>query len=149
MVGHAIIMSLSNNKTQELWQQFMPEKSRIKHAIGSDLYSIQVYDSSLQFMEFDPSTLFTKWAAVEVSEIDDIPEGMEVLSMKAGQYAVFIHTGVGEKAYETFQYIYGEWLPSSSYELDDRPHFEVLGEKYKNNDSQSEEEVWIPIKSRK
>jgi hypothetical protein len=26
------------------------------------------------------------------------------------------------------------------------PHFEVLGDKYKNNDPSSEEEVWIPIK---
>lgn len=38
------------------------------------------------------------------------------------------------------------WLPASDYNLDNRPHFEVLGEKYKNNDPTSEEEIWIPIK---
>ena len=32
------------------------------------------------------------------------------------------------------------------YTLDDRPHFEILGEKYKNQDPDSEEELWIPIK---
>jgi AraC family transcriptional regulator len=37
-------------------------------------------------------------------------------------------------------------LPNSAYALDDRAHFEVLGEKYKNNDPSSEEEIWIPIK---
>jgi AraC family transcriptional regulator len=33
--------------------------------------------------------------------------------------------------------------------LDDRPHFEVLGEKYKNNDPTSEKEIWIPILPKK
>jgi len=47
-----------------------------------------------------------------------------------------------------FQYIYGQWLPNSNYLLDDKPHFEVLGEKYKNNDPNSEEEIWIPIKDK-
>jgi AraC family transcriptional regulator len=26
-----------------------------------------------------------------------------------------------------------------------RPHMELLGEKYRNNDPHSEEEIWIPI----
>ncbi len=39
-------------------------------------------------------------------------------------------------------------LPNSEYELENRPHFEVLGEKYKNNDPNSEEEIWIPIKKK-
>lgn len=29
-----------------------------------------------------------------------------------------------------------------------QPHFEVLGEKYKDNDPTSEEEIWIPIKAK-
>jgi AraC family transcriptional regulator len=40
-------------------------------------------------------------------------------------------------------------LPNSNYHLDDRPHFEILGEKYKNADPGSEEEIWIPIKAKK
>jgi predicted transcriptional regulator YdeE len=31
---------------------------------------------------------------------------------------------------------------------DDRPHFEVLGKNYKNNDPVSEEEIWIPVRAR-
>jgi AraC family transcriptional regulator len=34
------------------------------------------------------------------------------------------------------------------YFLDDRPHFEILGDKYKNGDPDSEEEIWIPIKQK-
>lgn len=47
------------------------------------------------------------------------------------------------------EYIYGSWLPNSTeYARDNRPHFEILGEKYKNNDPESEEEIWIPVKGR-
>jgi predicted transcriptional regulator YdeE len=50
------------------------------------------------------------------------------------------------KAFDTIQnYIYTEWLPASNYELDNRPQFEILGVKYKTNDPNSEEEIWIPI----
>ncbi|MCB0855813.1 MAG: GyrI-like domain-containing protein, partial [Bacteroidetes bacterium] len=45
-----------------------------------------------------------------------------------------------------FQYIFFECLPKSDYLLDNRPHFEVLGEKAKLNDPNSEEEIWVPIR---
>jgi AraC family transcriptional regulator len=55
---------------------------------------------------------------------------------------------VSRLAPKTFQYIFGTWLPNSEYVLDNRPHFEILGEKYKNDDPTSEEEIWIPIKAK-
>jgi AraC family transcriptional regulator len=36
-------------------------------------------------------------------------------------------------------------MPTSKFKIDDRPHFEVLGKKYRNDDKDSEEEIWIPI----
>jgi AraC family transcriptional regulator len=45
-----------------------------------------------------------------------------------------------------FQYIFGTYLPASEYELDQRPHFEILGDKYKNMDTESEEDIYIPIR---
>lgn len=44
--------------------------------------------------------------------------------------------------------IFSDWLPKSDYELDERPHFEILDEKYKNDDPNSEEEIWIPIRNK-
>jgi AraC family transcriptional regulator len=40
-------------------------------------------------------------------------------------------------------------LPGLVHELDYRPHFEILGEKYKNEDADSDEEVCIPINLKK
>jgi AraC family transcriptional regulator len=65
--------------------------------------------------------------------------------LPAGTYAVFVHKGGPSKAAQTFQYILTEWLPGSEYVLDQRPHFEVLGEKYKHNDPEAEEEIWLPV----
>ena len=66
-------------------------------------------------------------------------------AIAGGLYAMFEYKG-SSKDNSIFQYIYTSWLPNSTYVLDDRPHFEVLGKKYKNNDPNSEEEIWIPIK---
>jgi len=69
-------MSLSNNKTAELWRNFMQRRREIPNNIASNLYSIEVYDS-LYFNNFNPNTEFEKWAAVEVEDFDSIPNEME------------------------------------------------------------------------
>jgi AraC family transcriptional regulator len=99
------------------------------------------------FINIDKEIVFEKWAAVEVSEFNSVPEGMASFILNSGHYAVFYYKGLSTDT-EIFRYIFGIWLPGSGFELDDRPHFEVLGEKYKNNDPDSEEEIWIPIKAK-
>lgn len=135
-------MSFSNNKTGLLWQQFMPKRREIANKLNSDLISLQWYPTDF---DFGPATEFEKWAAVEVSEVGQIPDGMEMFVLPAGLYAVFQYKGSSIDT-RIFQYIFSEWLPGSSYQLDNRPHFEVLGEKYKNASPDSEEEIWIPIR---
>ena len=147
LVGSSIQMSLNNNKTGWLWSNFIPKLKDIANKVGQDKYSLQVYGSDY-FSNFDPNREFVKWALVEVTNFENIPTDLETFTLKSGQYAVFIHKGDTSEFYKTAQYIYGVWLPNSAFELDDRPHFEVLGNKYKNNDPASEEEVWIPVKPR-
>lgn len=139
-------MNLADNKTTELWRSFMPHRKEIGNNLTNDLFSMQLYDSPAYFRDFNPETSFEKWAAVEVADFDSIPEGMEACTLKGGLYAVFIHKGPAKAFAGTFQYIFGTWLPTSGYILDNRPHFEILGAKYKNDQPDSEEEIWIPIK---
>lgn len=147
LAGKRLTMSLSENRTMELWKSFMARRREIQHIKGADLYSLQVYPPSY-FAHFDPATPFEKWALAEVSSTVDIPADMETFHLPAGLYAVFHHKGAAETATRTFGYIFHSWLPSSPYELDQRPHFEILGEKYRNGDPNSEEEIWIPIRSK-
>ena len=145
LIGKRLTMSFAHNRTFELWSSFMPRRKEIANAIGTDLYSAQQYPEGF-FARFNPTAEFDKWAAVEASNFDTIPDGMEALTIPEGLYAVFTHIGGPATAETTFTYIMTDWLPKSGYRLDTRPHFEILGDKYKNGDPNSEEEVWIPIK---
>jgi AraC family transcriptional regulator len=146
LVGKRIRMTLSANRTTELWQSFIPRRKEIRNKINTELISVEIYDQNLDFKDFSPTTEFEKWAAVEVSAYDEIPIEMDVLNMPGGLYAVFRFVGAANNFASTFHYIFGTWLPESVYTLDTRPHFEVMGEKYKGNDPTSEEDIWIPIK---
>ena len=145
LVGKRIRMSFANDKTGELWRSFMPRRKEITNAVTTDLLSLQVYEKPLTYADFTPTTEFEKWALVEVVDFETIPDGLEAFTLPGGLYAVFLYKGASSEFAETFHYIFGTWLPNSEYTLDNRPHFEILGEKYKNNDPTSEEEIWVPI----
>lgn len=140
-IGVCLEMSLAENRTGELWRSFMPRLSEIETRVGNELYSLQVYDEDY-FKKFSPMNEFEKWALAEVKNFSVIPDEMEPFELPGGLYAVFQHKGMGT---EIFQYIFTEWLPKSEFQLDHRPHFEILGEKYKQGSPDSEEEIWIPV----
>jgi AraC family transcriptional regulator len=146
LVGKRLEMSFAENKTPGLWKSFMPRRSEIQNKVNADFISMQVYATLPDLQQFNPHVKFVKWAAVEVESFDNVPEGMETILLPAGLYAIFHHKGSSDDN-SIFQYIFTEWLPASGYELDHRPHFEILGEKYKNRDPESEEDIFIPVKS--
>ena len=145
LLGICLEMSLAENLTGELWRSFMPRLKEIETRVGNHLYSLQVYDEDY-FQQFSPTREFEKWALAEVKNFSVIPDEMESFELPGGLHAVFHHKGIGT---EIFQYIFSEWLPKSGYSLDNRPHFEILGEKYKQGSPDSEEEIWIPVKEKK
>jgi AraC family transcriptional regulator len=122
----------------------MPRRNEITGRLGTELYSIEQYPTEF-FNSFKPNVPFLKWAAVEISSDALIPDGMSTLDSPEGLYAVFIHRGTASEGPKTYNYIFNEWIPSYGYQVDDRPHFAVMGEKYKNDDPESEEEIWIPV----
>lgn len=148
LMGHSLKMFLGQDRTVELWSGFMPKRKLIKNTVGTDLYSVQVYSELPDVKNFSPGTEFEKWAAIEVAKFDTGTEEFEIFLLPGGLYAVFIHRGMPSDFQKTVKTIHFDWLPSSGYELDDRPHFEILGRKYKNNHPDSEEEVWVPVKKK-
>jgi AraC family transcriptional regulator len=144
LIGKRLQMSLANNRTPELWQSFMPKRGEIKNPISLDLFAVQVYQPTY-FEAFNPNTVFEKWATLEVADFNNMPAEMESFTLSGGLYTVFEHKG---HSIEFFDYIFRTWIPNSKYNLDQRPHFEILGAKYKKEDPNSEEEIWIPIKEK-
>ena len=147
LIGLSRAVSLNDNETGMLWKSFMQRRSAITNANGPELYSISVYPH-LYFESFDSVVQFTKWATVAVTSYDDLPTHMDTYILQSGLYAVFNYKGSSTDN-SIFRYIFSTWLPQSGYDLDDRPHFEILGEKYKNNDPHSEEMICIPVKLKK
>ena len=71
---------------------------------------------------------------------------METFILPGGLYAVFLYHGSSDAAAGVFQYIlvYG-YLNLVIFWTTDHI-LKYLGEKYKNDDPDSEEEIWIPVK---
>ena len=146
LIGQSLSMSLLDNKTGQLWGQFAPRIKEIQYRASEDKISMQIYPENY-YQQFSPGNLFEKWAAVEVGQIAEIPEGMKSFLLEGGLYTVFDYKGSSADP-TIFQYIFSEWIPQSDYVVDNRPHFEVLGAKYKNNHPDSEEEIWIPVRKK-
>jgi AraC family transcriptional regulator len=147
LVGKRMTMSYADYRVGELWANFMPRRKEITNKLTNDLISLVVY-SSTHFVDFKATNEFERWATVEVASFDNVPDVMETFILSSGLNAVFHYTGLSTGISSFHQNIFNVWLPNSGYNLDNRAHFEVLGEKYKNNDPSSEEEIWIPIKAK-
>lgn len=124
----------------------MPLQTSANSHSSKDVFSILVYDTLVDPKHFDPSQPFTKWACTELPASGLVPAGMQAYNFKGGLYAVFTYRGKASAAGPAFDYIYNTWLPASGYELDHRPHLAIMGEKYKNEDPDSEEELCIPVR---
>ncbi|MBU2940652.1 GyrI-like domain-containing protein [Lacinutrix sp. C3R15] len=144
LVGQSVEMSLINNKTFKLFSSFMPNRKQVQNSLGNAIYEVMLYDAEY-FKNFAPNNMFTKWATIEVKNVENIPEGMQSISLKSGLYAVFTYKGLAKDFSNLMQYVFTEWLPKSEYTLDNRPHFNILGNKYIQDSPESEEDVYIPI----
>lgn len=124
-----------------LWKTFMPRRKELQNVINNEFVAMQEYS------DFNsPEKPFTILACVEVSDFNTVPDGMTSFTIPKGEYAVFLQKGMDAAA--TYQRIMTEWLPSSGYQIDNRPHFQVMGQKYKNGSPDSEEDFYVPIRSR-
>ena len=146
LIGQRLKMSFADYRIGKLWRSFGPKRKAIPNNLTNDLISLAVYEPT-HFIDFKPTNEFERWATVEVANYSNVPPELETFDLPGGLYAVFEYKGLHSDK-SIFQYILGTWLPNSEYVLDNRPHFEVLGDKYKNNDPNSEEEIWIPIKKK-
>lgn len=143
VVGQFRTMTFEDDQTNALWRHFMPSVGQIESRASMDLISISVYPKAF-FKSFSPKTAFEKWACVEVASFEDLPGTMSTMTVPGGLYAVFDYVGMPGNP-DIFTYIFGTWVNKSRFMLGDRPHFELLGSKYKQGDPFSEEQIWVPI----
>lgn len=144
LIGLRKNMSLLADQTQQLFGSFMPNRGRIQNTVNGLVVLAKIYPQDY-FTRFDPSTAFTKMAAVEVTEPMDI-EGFEYIETEAGLYAIFEHRG-GPGDTAIFEYIFREWLPQSGYDLDNRPHLDIMPADYFISEDKRED-IMIPVRKK-
>jgi len=85
LAGKRLKMSLTHNRTGELWKSFMPRRAEITNNLTSDLISMQVYKPD-HFADFSPANEFEKWSTVEVTDFENIPGDLETFTLTGGLY---------------------------------------------------------------
>ena len=89
---------------------------------------------------------FSVMVGSPVPDFSNLPETLAQTTLRPGKYAVFTHRGSLDKLLQTYQYIYGTWLPSSGRRLDDREDFEVYERKVLAvEDPENEVKLYIPV----
>lgn len=146
LIGMSLEMTFANNKSAELWRGFMPRKNEVINRVDGRHYSLQQYSGQNNPMTHGYDKPYTKWALAEVTNQDIIPDGMQAYTLSAGKYMVFKYKGTPMEAMPFINNIFTKWIPESEYELDARPHFEILPEGYNPMSEDAEEEFWIAIK---
>ncbi len=145
LLTKGLIMSFAEDKTPTLWKTFSPLIKNISHRDGNEKFSVQVYPNADFFTQFKITNTFKKYAGVKVLSHELTNNDLELLIIPEGLYAEFDYIGKPSLANDTYRYIFYDWLPSSPYQLDSRPHLAIMSEKYKGEVDDSEEKLLIPI----
>jgi len=105
---------------ETLWSAFRPSLSQITNRVGTNAFGI--YE---EYCEIEGSVGFSYICSVEVTDFDDVPDGMITRVIPENLYAAFQHKGPMSFLPETLKYIWGSWLPKSDYEYVEKPDFEL------------------------
>jgi AraC family transcriptional regulator len=117
-----------------VWNKLNPRHGEIHHKTGL-AYGV--------CGDMDDDGRFHYLAGFEVSDAEDLPEGMEKWSVPEQQYAVFPCSL--KTIHETYQYIFETWLPQSGYTKADGPDFEFYGEAFDMETGEGMA-IYMPVK---
>lgn len=146
LVAATALMNFTNQSPAPLWQRLMPHRSKIQNKASDELYSAEIFPDDF-FIQFNPTTNFTKVAGIPVSSAVEVPEGLTVVTIPSGLYARFLYKGTAAGAAQFYNSLFTEVLPSAGLKVDNRPHMAIMDHRYKNNDPNSEEYILIPIQA--
>lgn len=121
----------------QLWDEFGPRMVEVQHVAGPEMAYGLTDNMNMATGEFN------YMAGVQVSSAADVPAGMTAHEVPVQTYAVFACTIPGLR--QTFDHIYGVWLPTSGYVRAPGPELELYGETFDPREPASEFEVYIPV----
>jgi predicted transcriptional regulator YdeE len=87
-------------------------------------------------------------ACIQVSDKKNLPGGLDVITVPAGDYAEFVHEGPVSDLFATCDHIYRSWLPDSGLLMGDGPMIEIYPENFRGNESNPRIRLLVSIKDR-
>ena len=129
-------------KISALWMKFV---DRIPEIQNKKDYSLGVCMSAHPKVPVKPGDTFVYVAAMPVSKVEHVPDGMVVCELPKSTYALFTHKGQISDIRHTVEYIWGTWIPESNYKLRDTPDFELYDERFDPATGSGEVDIYVPI----
>ena len=127
-----------------LWNRFNERVGEIENTISGYSFGVCL-ESHPQFNMRDADN-FVYFAAMPVSSVEKIPQGMHVVEIPESKYAVFTHSGPINKITHTVKYIWGTWVPKNSEILKKGPDFELYDERFDVEKLEGEVDIYLPVR---
>ncbi|HWP96143.1 MAG TPA: AraC family transcriptional regulator [Syntrophomonadaceae bacterium] len=140
--------SINNNRLPGLWEMFRYRRYEITPVVNPEVsYGICIAEQDIDILSLTEDTEYTEMVGMEVYDTENLPEGMCIYHITAGEYAVFTHQGSLARIREIYDYIWGTWAANSPYQIDQGDDFEVYDKDFYGPDnSSSVVRIFIPIK---
>jgi AraC family transcriptional regulator len=130
------------DKISQLWNRFIERIPEIRNAKP---YSLGVCMASHPDVPKKAGDTFVYVAAMPVTSIDEIPEGMVACELPQSRYALFTHKGPIADIRHTVEYIWGTWIPETEYKLKDIPDYELYDDRFDPVTASGEVDIYVPI----
>lgn len=128
-----------------LWNLLHKNKQKIQHRIMVDrVFAINDYSTNQKCTK---NRSFIYKACIAVENTDRLPKDMDVTTLPASDYAVFtFRANPVDSVEHILTYIYKEWFPLHSYQLNEKAMYELIeyGEKLDSN-KKTDIKICIPI----
>lgn len=132
VIGMTLETLLSDEREQrnipKLFEAFIKRIPEIKNRLNDNSIGIFIDPPNYNY-----KTDKFKWiSGVEVSSVNDIPDGMESFIFQANTYARTTYIGPRDKAYTAYDHLYN-WVQESEYELADTYGIEYYQQSHDDN----------------
>lgn len=123
----------------QLWREFHHSSNSIITPLNSDkLIGLCEY-----MPDITDDSEFSYMACIEVLSTDNLPMGMNAKIIPCTKYAVFTHSGTVDRLKETYNKIYGVWLPLTGSQLAEADTLEIYTLQSSNN---YKLDIYIPLR---
>lgn len=143
LVGIAQHYNNADLSLPKLWSAFRPYNNNIPNRVEKNCFGI--YEG---YQETENDVSFTYVCTAQVTNFDQVPEGMQTRELPEQMYAKFTHKGPINKLEQTLKYIWGSWLPKSKYSYEEKPDFELYRPDFNKDPNNTEIHLHIPIASK-